>query len=41
LEKSRSDAEKILQQLHLPYSMLLIGIGDIRFAHSKQHDLEA
>ncbi|MDR2721234.1 MAG: serine--tRNA ligase [Puniceicoccales bacterium] len=40
LEKLRSDAEKILQKLQLPYRVLLICTGDIGFAHSKQYDLE-
>jgi seryl-tRNA synthetase len=40
LEKLRSDAERILQKLELPYRVLLICTGDIGFAHSKQYDLE-
>jgi seryl-tRNA synthetase len=40
LEKLRSNAEKILQKLELPYRVLLICTGDIGFAHSKQYDLE-
>ncbi|MDR1414010.1 MAG: serine--tRNA ligase [Puniceicoccales bacterium] len=41
LEKLRSDAEKILRQLEIPYRVLSICSGDIGFAHSKQYDLEA
>jgi seryl-tRNA synthetase len=40
LEKLRSDAEKILKKLELPYRVLLICTGDIGFAHAKQYDLE-
>lgn len=40
LELLRTDAERLLQKLNLPYRVLLICAGDIGFAHSKQYDLE-
>ncbi|MDR3144062.1 MAG: serine--tRNA ligase [Puniceicoccales bacterium] len=40
LENLRTDAERILQKLELPYRVLSICSGDIGFAHSKQYDLE-
>jgi seryl-tRNA synthetase len=40
LEKLRTDAERLLQKLGLPYRVLLICVGDIGFPHSKQYDLE-
>lgn len=40
LEKLRLDAERILQNLELPYRVLMICTGDIGFPHAKQFDLE-
>ena len=40
LEKLRTDGERILQKLELPYRVLAICTGDIGFAHAKQYDLE-
>lgn len=40
LEGLRKHAESILQELGLPYRVLLICSGDIGFPHSKQYDLE-
>ncbi|MDR2982983.1 MAG: serine--tRNA ligase [Puniceicoccales bacterium] len=40
LDKLRTDAERLLQKLELPYRVLLICAGDIGFPHSKQYDLE-
>jgi seryl-tRNA synthetase len=40
LENLRTDAERILQKLEIPYRVLSICTGDIGFAHSKQYDLE-
>jgi seryl-tRNA synthetase len=40
LEKLRTDAERLLQKLGLPYRVLLICAGDIGFPHAKQYDLE-
>ena len=40
LESLRQDAEGLLQQLGLPYRVLLICSGDIGFPHSKQYDLD-
>jgi seryl-tRNA synthetase len=41
LEKLRSDAERLLQKLDLPYRVLLMCGGDLGFAQSKKYDLEA
>jgi seryl-tRNA synthetase len=40
LENLKTDAERILQKLEIPYHILSICTGDIGFAHSKQYDLE-
>lgn len=40
LEKLRTDAERLLQKLKIPYRVLLICSGDIGFSHAKQYDLE-
>ncbi len=40
LESLRNDAEKLLQNLGLPYRVLSICSGDIGFPHAKQYDLE-
>ena len=40
LETLRTDAEKLLKKLDLPYRVLSICSGDIGFPHSKQYDLE-
>jgi seryl-tRNA synthetase len=40
LDKLRTDAERLLQKLGLPYRVLLICAGDIGFPHAKQYDLE-
>jgi len=40
LEKLRTDAERLLQKLGLPYRVLQICAGDIGFPHAKQYDLE-
>lgn len=40
LESLRSDAEHILQELQLPYHVLLMCAGDMGFTQSKKYDLE-
>jgi seryl-tRNA synthetase len=40
LEKLRADAERLLQQLELPYRVLLMCGGDLGFSQSKKYDLE-
>jgi seryl-tRNA synthetase len=40
LEKLRGDAERLLQQLRLPYRVLLMCGGDLGFAQAKKYDLE-
>jgi seryl-tRNA synthetase len=40
LEKLRGDAERLLQQLGLPYRVLLMCGGDLGFSQSKKYDLE-
>ncbi|MBC7369770.1 MAG: serine--tRNA ligase [Undibacterium sp.] len=40
LEKLRGDAERLLQQLELPYRVLLMCGGDVGFAQAKKYDLE-
>jgi len=40
LEKLRMDAERLLQQLELPYRVLLMCAGDMGFAQAKKYDLE-
>ena len=40
LESLRTDVEKLLQKLELPYRVLLMCTGDIGFPHAKQYDLE-
>ncbi len=40
LEKLRTDAERLLQKLELPYRVLLMCGGDLGFAQSKKYDLE-
>jgi seryl-tRNA synthetase len=40
LEKLRSDAERLLQKLDLPYRVLLMCGGDLGFPQSKKYDLE-
>ena len=40
LEALRSDAERVLQHLGLPYRRLLMCTGDMGFNQSKQYDLE-
>lgn len=40
LEKLRTDAERILQKLELPYRVLLMCGGDLGFSQSKKFDLE-
>jgi seryl-tRNA synthetase len=40
LEKLRTDAERLLQKLELPYRVLLMCGGDLGFSQSKKYDLE-
>lgn len=40
LEQLRSDAERALQRLNLPYHRLLMCTGDMGFTQSKKYDLE-
>jgi seryl-tRNA synthetase len=40
LEKLRGDAERLLQQLELPYRVVSICSKDLGFTHAKQYDLE-
>ena len=40
LESLRQDAESLLQQLGLPYRVLLMCTGDMGFTQSKKYDLE-
>lgn len=40
LESLRTDAERLLQKLDLPYRVLLMCGGDLGFAQSKKYDLE-
>ncbi len=40
LESLRSDAERLLQKLNLPYRVLLMCTGDMGFTQSKKYDLE-
>ena len=40
LESLRTDAERLLQKLELPYRVLLMCGGDLGFAQSKKYDLE-
>ncbi|HWA07898.1 MAG TPA: serine--tRNA ligase [Opitutaceae bacterium] len=40
LEKLRSDAERLLQKLELPYRVLLMCGGDLGFSQAKKYDLE-
>ncbi len=40
LEKLRTDAERLLQKLELPYRVLLMCSGDLGFSQSKKYDLE-
>ncbi|HVU15627.1 MAG TPA: serine--tRNA ligase [Candidatus Didemnitutus sp.] len=40
LELLRTDAERLLQKLNLPYRVLLMCGGDLGFAQSKKYDLE-
>ena len=40
LEQLRSDAERLLQKLGLPYRRLLMCTGDMGFAQAKKYDLE-
>ena len=40
LEKLRSDVERTLQKLNLPYRVLSMCSGDIGFPHAKQYDIE-
>lgn len=40
LDKLRTDAERILQKLELPYRVLLMCGGDIGFSQAKKFDLE-
>ena len=40
LEKLRTDAERLLQKLELPYRVLLMCGGDLGFAQAKKYDLE-
>ncbi|TBL67626.1 serine--tRNA ligase [Paenibacillus thalictri] len=40
LEKLTSDAEKVLQRLHLPYRVLSLCTGDLGFSSAKTYDLE-
>jgi seryl-tRNA synthetase len=40
LERLRADAERLLQQLKLPYRVLLMCGGDLGFAQAKKYDLE-
>ncbi|PTX91072.1 serine--tRNA ligase [Opitutus sp. ER46] len=40
LDKLRTDAERILQKLDLPYRVLLMCGGDLGFAQAKKYDLE-
>jgi seryl-tRNA synthetase len=40
LEKLRTDAERLLRKLELPYRVLLMCGGDLGFAQSKKYDLE-
>jgi seryl-tRNA synthetase len=41
LESLVRDAESVLQQLEIPYRVLLMCAGDMGFAQSKKYDLEA
>jgi seryl-tRNA synthetase len=40
LDKLRSDAERLLRKLELPYRVLLMCGGDLGFAQAKKYDLE-
>ena len=40
LERLRSDAERLLQKLELPYRVLLMCTGDLGFTQTKKYDLE-
>jgi seryl-tRNA synthetase len=40
LEQLRSDVERTLQKLDLPYRVLSMCSGDIGFPHAKQYDIE-
>ncbi|MBL9215966.1 MAG: serine--tRNA ligase [Opitutaceae bacterium] len=40
LEKLRTDAERLLRKLELPYRVLLMCGGDLGFAQAKKYDLE-
>ncbi len=40
LDKLRTDAERLLQKLGLPYRVLLMCGGDLGFAQAKKYDLE-
>ncbi|MDD3181103.1 MAG: serine--tRNA ligase [Opitutaceae bacterium] len=40
LEKLRTDAERLLQKLEMPYHVLLMCGGDLGFAQAKKYDLE-
>lgn len=40
LDKLRTDAERLLQKLELPYRVLLMCGGDIGFSQAKKYDLE-
>ncbi|MEO5959833.1 MAG: serine--tRNA ligase [Opitutaceae bacterium] len=40
LDKLRTDAERLLQKLGLPYRVLLMCGGDLGFSQSKKYDLE-
>ena len=40
LDRLRGDAERLLQQLQLPYRVLLMCGGDLGFAQAKKYDLE-
>ena len=40
LDRLRGDAERLLQQLQLPYLVLLMCGGDLGFAQAKKYDLE-
>ena len=40
LETLRTDAERLLEKLRLPYRRLLMCTGDMGFAQAKQYDLE-
>lgn len=41
LEKLVSDAEEVLQLLHIPYRVIMLATQDLSFAASKCYDLEA